>query len=95
MSEIDISKLDKAAVLAALYDDARAQSLGLFHYTPGPMTRDEAAGLLEKCTYFDYLRGRVMKVDLSGDTLSTRLYDRDNGAGAAKAALERAGLIAR
>ena len=34
--------------------------------------------------YFDYVKGRVMKVDLSGDEFSPRLYDRDNGQGAAE-----------
>lgn len=34
---------------------------------------------------FDYLHGRVMKVELAGDTLDTYLYNRDNGAGAAEA----------
>jgi hypothetical protein len=38
--------------------------------------------------YFDYLRGRVMKVDISGDDLDTALYNRDNGAGAAERALD-------
>jgi hypothetical protein len=37
--------------------------------------------------YYDYLRGRVMKVDLSKDQLKTGLYDRDNGEGAAERAL--------
>ena len=32
--------------------------------------------------YFDYLEGRVMKIDLSGDTVDPRGYDRDNGQGA-------------
>lgn len=37
--------------------------------------------------YFDYFKGRVMKVDLTGDVLSTWLYDRDNGAGSALSVL--------
>lgn len=37
--------------------------------------------------YFDYLQGRVMKVDLAGDELDPRLYDRDNGEGAARRAI--------
>ena len=53
------------------------------------MTYDEAKGLLERQTYFDYIKGRIMKVDLSSDTkFDEWLYDRDNGAGAAKRALE-------
>jgi hypothetical protein len=31
-----------------------------------------------------YLKGRVMKVDLSGDSFGPWLYDRDNGDGAAE-----------
>ena len=85
---IDISKMDKADVLAALYNRAQTQGLGLLHYTPEPLAKEEAEALLEMRTYFDYLKGRVMKVELSGDELDPRLYDRDNGQGAAKAALE-------
>lgn len=52
------------------------------------MSTDEAQELLDSGqTYFDYLKGRVMKVDLSGDKLNPFLYDRDNGQGAAAAAL--------
>lgn len=84
---IDISKLDKADVLAALYNNSRPLGMGVFHYTPASMTREEAQCYLKNHTYFDYLKGRVMKVDLSGNTLEPRLYDRDNGRGAAKAAI--------
>ena len=38
-------------------------------------------------TSFDYLKGRVMKVNIGGDSLNESLYDRDNGDGAAAAAL--------
>ena len=34
--------------------------------------------------YVDYACGRVIKCDLSGDTMGTRGYDRDNGEGAAR-----------
>jgi hypothetical protein len=37
--------------------------------------------------YFDYLRGRVMKVDITGDELDPWGFDRDNGEGAAERAL--------
>lgn len=67
---LDLTGLDKAEVLAALYNSARALGLGLLHYDPEPMTRDQAAELLDEGgTYFDYLRGRVMKVDLGGEAL--------------------------
>lgn len=87
-STIDISMLDKAEVLAALYNNSTQQGMGLFHARGRePLTREQAAELLKEQTYFDYLAGRVMKVDLSGETLDPRLYDRDNGAGAAAAAI--------
>lgn len=38
--------------------------------------------------HFDYLHGRVMKIDLRGDELETWLYDRDNGQGAAEAIID-------
>ena len=91
--EIDISKLDKAAVLAALYNKSQPHGMGFLHYTPQDMTRDEAAAIIAsdvqkgRRSYFDYIKGRVMKINLSCDMLRTGLYDRDNGIGAAAAAL--------
>lgn len=88
MSEpIDLRGLDKADVLAALYNRSRPQGLGFLQATSGDMTREEAAELLKEHTYFDYLHGRVMKVNLAGDTFSPHLYDRDLGEGAAARAV--------
>ena len=90
---ISIEGLNKADVLAALYNSARPQSMGFLHYTPELMTTAKAAEILATGqTYFDYLGGRVMKVDLGSDELREGLYDRDNGAGAAAKAI--AGLTA-
>lgn len=86
--EINISGINKAAILAALYNNSRPQGLGFLHFKPDEMTIEQAERLLEQQTYFDYLLGRVMKVDLSGDILRTWLYDRDNGQGAAEAAIK-------
>lgn len=85
---ISLVGLNRAEVLAALYNAAQAQGMGFLHYDPKPMTRREAEELLLKTTYFDYVKGRVMKVNLSGDTLDPRLYDRDNGPGAAQKVIE-------
>jgi hypothetical protein len=87
--KIDISKLDKADVLAALYNRAMPQGMGMLHFDPAPMTREQAQALLDTrgTRYFDYLQGRVMKVSLEGDELDARLYDRDNGEGAAAEAI--------
>lgn len=90
MDMIDISKMDKVEVLMALYNNAKHQGMGRMgkiHFAHKPLRKDEAEAFLEDQTSFDYLRGRVMKVDLSGDELSVDLYDRDNGPGAAEKAL--------
>lgn len=34
---------------------------------------------MSKQTYFDYLKGKPLKIDLSGDTLDVRKYDKNNG----------------
>jgi len=85
---INLKGSDKAEVLAALYNSARPLGIGRLHYDPTPMKRDEAEPIIaENGYYFDYLKGRVMKVDLSGDDFDPRLYDRDNGPGTARKAL--------
>lgn len=90
-TSIDISKLNRAEVLAALYNNSRQQGLGFVH-----MTVEQAQEELDERNahnegrncYFDYLHGRVMKVHLGKDVLETRLYDRDNGRDAAYHAIK-------
>ncbi len=79
-------KTNKAEVLAALYNNAKAQGLGFLQAESGDMTKDEAAKILEEShdKYFDYLKGRVMKISLAKDEVETWLYNRDNGNGAAE-----------
>jgi len=91
MSEsIDISGLDKAEVLAALFNASKQQGLGRMNLSGAkPMTVEEAREFTDaNHPYYDYLRGRVMKVDIRGSELDPRLYDRDNGQGAAARALQ-------
>ena len=87
MDTIDISKMNKAEVLAALYNASRPLGMGMLHYNPEEMTVTEAELLLKETQRFDYLKGRVMKVNLSKDELKVYGYDRDNGEGAAAKAL--------
>lgn len=91
---VDISDLDKGAVLAALYNASRPQGMGFLHYDPTPMTPEQGTELLKTSMDFDYLKGRVMKVDLSGDTFEPWSYDRDNGDGQAELVVQalRAGV---
>lgn len=91
--EVDITGLDKAEVLCALYEVAKPLGFGHLHYKPGPMPIDRARELIEAHSLadgrmmFDYVAGRVLKVDLGGDTFKPWLFDRDNGKGAAAAAI--------
>jgi len=84
MSSITIANLNKADVLAALYNASKPLGMGFMAYDPKPMTRDEAEILLKERTRFDYLKGRVMKIDLAGDMLDSTRYNRDNGDGCAE-----------
>jgi hypothetical protein len=89
--EIDITNLDRAEMIAALYNATE----GMFGKPATPMTKEEAQAEIDailsgeqgRRLYFDYLRGRCMKIHFGKDILDTRFYDRDNGQGAAAAAL--------
>lgn len=87
-----IKGLEKAAVLKALYDESHFQGLGEYLYNPvlrSNISIEEATELLKYQTYFGYLHGKVLKVDLSNpDYFNARLYDRDNHEGAARDAVE-------
>ena len=90
---ISIKGLDKAKVLAALYNHSRPPGMEMLHFTPEDMTQELAAACLENTRgreygNFDYLQGRVMKVRLSGDEFDPSLYDRNLGEGAAALAIE-------
>lgn len=85
---INIKGKNKAAILAALYNASSPMGMGWLNAKSGEMTEPEAAIRLANQTYFDYLDGRVMKIDLSGDELNPRLYDRDLGNGAAYEAIK-------
>jgi hypothetical protein len=86
---INISGLNKAKVLATLWNNSKMQGMSfLGNNRSNHMTEQDAIHFLAETKSFDYLNGRVMKIDLSGDELDPRLYDRDNGEGAALRAIE-------
>lgn len=84
---IDIKGIDKAVLLAALYNASKQQGMG-FLQTRGArsMSVEEAKKEIEQNPrgYYDYLHGRVMKSDISKDTFDPWGYDRDNGSGSAE-----------
>ena len=99
MSKINIAGLDKAELFAALYNHAKPLGMGFLHYDPTPLNKEEAEKLMargddssamfpgfagRRALYFDYVKGRPLKIDLSGDEMDTHLYNRDQGDGAAE-----------
>lgn len=94
--DIDVSDIAPGVLLQTLYMGARVQGLGVLHSTSGPLETEEIEEYLKDMPqYFDYLKGRVMKVEINGKTLRPRLYDRDNGVGAAQASVDEAREIMR
>lgn len=96
MAMVDIKGLDKAQVLITLWEASRMQGVSCLGYG-GKMTVKKAEQYLKdyrhvskdgkETIYFDYLNGKVMKIDIAPDVIDTRLYDRDNGEGAGERAI--------
>ena len=86
---INIKGLEKAKVLKALYDASHVQGMG-FLQARDSFTSEDAQKLIDEnqSLYFDYVYGRVLKVDLSKDEFDEYLFDRDNYNGAAKDAID-------
>lgn len=91
----DKLNLTKEEAFCALYYFSRPLGMGMMHYVPGGISLEEARERLAQSSYVDYHRGRVIKVDFAKELSlnsgamehATRLYDRDNGEGAAERAL--------
>lgn len=81
---MNIEGLSKPAVLQALYANAQVLGMGRLAARTEALSFSEAEALLEINTFFDYLHGRVMKIDLGTDEVWTALYNRDNGENAAE-----------
>ncbi len=87
--KVSIAGLNKADVLAALYNAAETHRLDL-EFDQTPMTRTEAQGMLDcKQVYFNYFNGRMLKLDLSGSEIDPLGYDRNNGSGKVAEVIKR------
>jgi hypothetical protein len=70
MALIDITGVERAELLATLYNGAQPFGFGKNQFDPRDMTVAEAQTLLDNGqTEFDYLKGRLMKVKFTGDAL--------------------------
>lgn len=78
---IVVGDSDRAVILAALYNGVHYQHKYFSGTLGHVMTADEAREILKSRSYFDYLNGRPMKVDLSRDTLNLAGYNFNNGSG--------------
>ena len=88
---VNIKNLDKATVLVSLWNYSHGQGMSfLGNPNNKKLTLEKARFLIEKnhFMYFDYVLGRVIKVDLSKDEFDPRLYDRDCGEGQAQKAID-------
>ncbi|QHJ83127.1 MAG: hypothetical protein [Caudoviricetes sp.] len=88
---MNIEGLERAEVLAALFNRSHQQGLGqLDSRGRGNMTIEQASEILKQESYFDYLYGRVMKIGFfEGESeIDTWLYNRDNGDGAAESIID-------
>lgn len=79
-TNINIKGLDKERLLRALWENM--QPAAFFSSFAGmgalmPTYNAEEAKEAIAQGYIDYLFGRCIKMDLSGDTIDSRLYDRD------------------
>lgn len=89
-SQVDIKGLDKAKVLQALFNNSKCQGnsfLSAMATGDADMSLKDAQQIVCNEFKFDYLRGRVMKVNIGGDSFDPWGYDRDNGEGAAARAI--------
>lgn len=91
-SIFDLVGHDRAELFARLYNASCPQGLGILEYDPVSMTCEEARALIDTGkTWFDYVKGRVMKVRLDGNQLDARLFDQHYGLGMAAAIIGKQG----
>ena len=98
---INISGLDKAEVLASLYNHAKILGMGFFgqralgNKAGHAMTTAEAQQEIDSLVAsnrplrFDYLHGKPMKIKITGDELDASTYDEYNGEGTAAKAIKQ------
>lgn len=68
-------------VIKKAYDLSEPKGMGHLHYTPGPMTDDEARSVISKFQdrtgiHLDYLQGRAVKLSIWKDDYGYFISDR-------------------
>jgi|688.fasta_scaffold13506_24 hypothetical protein len=72
--KINISGLPKEKVLMELYNNAH--TIMGFEITPDGMKLDHAKRLADESLYYEWINGRELKVDLRGDIVNFKKYNR-------------------
>lgn len=97
---IDITGLDKAEVLLALYEGTGVMGLGVLQ-ARSSLSLEDLRDVIENGKprgglfwpmepwRIDYLFGKPVKVDLTGDSFDPGCYDLDAGEGAAEAVVTK------
>ncbi len=94
MNTVNIKDIPKNELLAALYNNSKPLGMGIIHFDPTPMSLDDAQNMIDdlknegRDLFFDYIKGRVVKVDITGDEMRTWSYNRDIGEGVAERIVE-------
>lgn len=105
-SNVNIEGLSKAAVLAALYNASYPFGMGALQAKNGPeiMSEEYAQELIESgeaAPYtgmklvFDYVYGRRLRANLSGDSFDPNEFDKNYGQYAAYTAIEQLRMSTR
>lgn len=87
---IDIKGIEKGVLLHQLWRFSQAQGISYLGLPIKPVNEDTFREIIKmyqdegRDLYFDYLMGKVMKIDISADEMDPWLYDRDNGVGQAQ-----------
>ena len=81
MEKINIKGINKCDLVMALHAGSFNAQASIYFGSNPPLTPGDA--LAASGQYIDYLNGRVMKVDVSGNDFEPDIYDRDMGDGAA------------
>jgi len=80
---VDITGIDKVALLRELWLNSTVASFFYFSNKPAPEF-DEVEAAKSVNDYIDYFDGRCIKLNISGDSVKPRLYDQDFGEGKVK-----------
>ena len=86
---IPIADLDRVEVLIALYNGASGDGYkDYLREDSHPLTLRLAEEILHNGAQLETVGGRILRIDLSGPELDPQLYDRHNGLGSARKAIE-------